>query len=127
MMEINSANYSDNEMEVKTKILQDIGLESEIKNEDEPEFETEIKNNDLMELKTEIKKEEIIKLETEIQIIDQSESVTKLDPFAYLDRDDFTSEKYKVEIRNLPKHYGFAVSKLKRLKIFGNAILLLKI
>lgn len=44
---------------------------------------------------------------------DQLESVVKEDPFAYLDRDDFTSEKYKMEIRNLPKHYGIAVSKMK--------------
>jgi len=43
----------------------------------------------------------------------QSESVVKEDPFAYLDRDDFTSEKYKIEIRNLPKHYGIAVSTIK--------------
>lgn len=34
----------------------------------------------------------------------------KQNPYAYLDRNDFTSEKYKVEVRNLPKHYGFAVS-----------------
>lgn len=44
----------------------------------------------------------------------QTESVAKGDPFAYLDRDDFTSEKYKIEIRNLPKHYGIAVSTFKR-------------
>lgn len=106
-MEINS----DNEMEIKTEILQDIELETEIKNEDELEFETDVKNDDLMELKSEIKKEETIELDTEIKNIDQSESMVKQDPFAYLDRDDFTSEKYKVEIRNLPKHYGFAVSK----------------
>jgi len=42
----------------------------------------------------------------------QTESATKEDPFAYLDRNDFTSEKYKVEVRNLPKHYGIAVSKV---------------
>lgn len=40
------------------------------------------------------------------------ESVEKEDPFAYLDRNDFTSEKYKIEIRNLPKHYGIAVSSI---------------
>ncbi|GAB1864681.1 tRNA (uracil(54)-C(5))-methyltransferase [Camponotus japonicus] len=28
------------------------------------------------------------------------------DPYAYLERDDFTSEKYKIEIRGLPKYYG---------------------
>ena len=35
-------------------------------------------------------------------------SDSSVDPYAYLDR-DFTSEKYKVEIRNLPKYYGFGV------------------
>ncbi|XP_001603783.1 tRNA (uracil-5-)-methyltransferase homolog A isoform X2 [Nasonia vitripennis] len=28
------------------------------------------------------------------------------DLYAYLDRDDFTTEKFKIEIRGLPKHYG---------------------
>ncbi|XP_023288732.1 tRNA (uracil-5-)-methyltransferase homolog A [Orussus abietinus] len=28
-------------------------------------------------------------------------------PYAYLDRTDFSSEKYKIEVRGLPKHYGF--------------------
>ncbi|XP_018367009.1 PREDICTED: tRNA (uracil-5-)-methyltransferase homolog A-like [Trachymyrmex cornetzi] len=27
-------------------------------------------------------------------------------PYAYLDRDHFTSEKYKIEVRGLPKYYG---------------------
>lgn len=40
------------------------------------------------------------------------ESASSVDPFAYLDR-DFTSEKYKVEIRNLPRFYGFG--ELKKL------------
>ncbi|XP_076634209.1 tRNA (uracil-5-)-methyltransferase homolog A isoform X1 [Colletes latitarsis] len=31
---------------------------------------------------------------------------TEKNPYAYLDRDDFTSEKYKIEIRGLPKYYG---------------------
>lgn len=42
---------------------------------------------------------------------DQTEESEKEDPFAYLYRNDFTSEKYKIEVRNLPKHYGIAVSK----------------
>lgn len=41
---------------------------------------------------------------------EQTERSEKENPFAYLDRNDFTSEKYKVEVRNLPKHYGIAVS-----------------
>ncbi|XP_014468217.1 PREDICTED: tRNA (uracil-5-)-methyltransferase homolog A-like isoform X1 [Dinoponera quadriceps] len=27
-------------------------------------------------------------------------------PYAYLEREDFTSEKYKIEVRGLPKYYG---------------------
>lgn len=36
------------------------------------------------------------------------DTVSSSDPFAYLDR-DFTSEKFKVEIRGLPRFYGFGV------------------
>lgn len=32
------------------------------------------------------------------------------DPFAYLERNCFTSEKYKIEVRGLPKFYGVGVS-----------------
>lgn len=32
------------------------------------------------------------------------------DPFAYLERSSFTSEKFKIEIRGLPKFYGLNVS-----------------
>ncbi|XP_033342827.2 tRNA (uracil-5-)-methyltransferase homolog A [Megalopta genalis] len=33
-------------------------------------------------------------------------SGTEKNPYAYLDRVDFTSEKYKIEIHGLPKYYG---------------------
>lgn len=33
----------------------------------------------------------------------------KDDPYAYLNR-DFSSENYKIEIKNLPKFYGISVS-----------------
>lgn len=32
--------------------------------------------------------------------------------FAYLDREHFTSEKFKIELRNLPRYYGMPVSVL---------------
>ena len=32
--------------------------------------------------------------------------------YAYLDRDNFTTEKFKIEVRGLPKHYG--MGELKR-------------
>ncbi|XP_017778980.1 PREDICTED: tRNA (uracil-5-)-methyltransferase homolog A [Nicrophorus vespilloides] len=35
------------------------------------------------------------------------------DPFAYLERDEFTSEKFKIEIKNLPRYYG--IQELRKL------------
>ena len=34
------------------------------------------------------------------------EKEAEKNPYAYLDRDGFTSEKYKIEVRGLPKYYG---------------------
>lgn len=34
-------------------------------------------------------------------------------PYAYLERDDFTSEKYKIEVRGMPRHYG--INEFKKL------------
>lgn len=34
----------------------------------------------------------------------------KENEYAYLDSTGFTSERFKIEIRNLPKYYGIAVS-----------------
>lgn len=30
-------------------------------------------------------------------------------PYAYLNRNEFTSEKFKIEVSGLPKYYGFSV------------------
>lgn len=32
------------------------------------------------------------------------------DPYAYLERADFSAEKFKIEIKNLPKIYGMNVN-----------------
>lgn len=32
------------------------------------------------------------------------------DLYSYLNRDEFTSEKFKIEVRELPKYYGITVS-----------------
>lgn len=56
-----------------------------------------------------VKKEQTEKEIVSVVKEDQTESVKIEDPFAYLDRNDFTSEKYKIEVRNLPKHYGISV------------------
>lgn len=41
-------------------------------------------------------------------VTETTTNVTENDknPYAYLDREDFTSEKYKIEVRGLPKYYG---------------------
>lgn len=73
------------------------------------------KESESMAEKIQIKSEERdCEVNTE-ETENQTESVTKEDPFAYLDRDDFTSEKYKIEIRNLPRHYGIAVNIFNRI------------
>lgn len=66
--------------------------------------ESVVKENE-MELEVKDIKKEVSPLKEE-----QTERSEKENPFAYLDRNDFTSEKFKVEVRNLPKHYGIAVS-----------------
>ena len=37
------------------------------------------------------------------------EDVDKNDPYAYLNRDEFSSENFKIEIQNLPKYFGVGV------------------
>jgi len=34
------------------------------------------------------------------------------DPYGYLDRDEFSSERFKIEVKGLPKYYGFAVQNI---------------
>lgn len=49
----------------------------------------------------------------------------KSNPYAYLERDEFTSERFKIEIRGLPKFYGIAeLKKLinDKLKLGSNKI-----
>ncbi|XP_055625301.1 tRNA (uracil-5-)-methyltransferase homolog A [Toxorhynchites rutilus septentrionalis] len=44
---------------------------------------------------------------------DKTNDVEKEDEFAYLDATGFTSERFKIEIKNLPKYYG--ISEMKKL------------
>jgi hypothetical protein len=46
--------------------------------------------------------------------------VTQDNPYAYVDRADFTSEKFKIEIRGLPKFYGIGVRFLSLLYVKNN-------
>lgn len=56
---------------------------------------------------------------------DNSEGNTNVsteDPYAYIDRNGFTSEKFKIEVRGLPKFYGIGVSiilQLLRINFFS--------
>lgn len=34
------------------------------------------------------------------------------DPYAYLNRGEFSSENYKIEVKNMPKFYGISVKKI---------------
>jgi len=46
-----------------------------------------------------------------LQSIQNNEKVENENEYAYLDRPGFTSEKFKIEIRGLPKFYGINVIK----------------
>jgi len=39
-------------------------------------------------------------------------SAMSVDPYGYVQRGDYTSEVYKLELMNLPKRFGIAVSRL---------------
>lgn len=58
-----------------------------------------------MEVDKEIKKDETILVKE-----DETVKVEKEDEYAYLNLPGFSSEKFKIEIRNLPKYYGMNVS-----------------
>ncbi len=56
--------------------------------------------------------EQVEKVEVLMPCADEenpSSSAASIDPFAYLQRDEFTSEIYKIEIGNLPKYLGVHV------------------
>lgn len=52
--------------------------------------------------------EETIKHESE-DVKEDIEAKQEEDPYAYLNR-EFSSENFKIEIKNLPKFYGISVS-----------------
>jgi tRNA (uracil-5-)-methyltransferase len=52
-----------------------------------------------------IKNEELIDTN---KISDDKEEIANLPPDSYLKRDEFSSERYKIELKNLPKNFGFS-------------------
>ncbi|GLV46799.1 uncharacterized protein CBL_20945 [Carabus blaptoides fortunei] len=69
-------------------------------------------SNDQEVNKTDDAKDEDNSNIVESESTDKSESDVN-NPYAYLKRDEFTSEKFKIEIRGLPKYYG--ISELRKL------------
>lgn len=49
-----------------------------------------------------------------------SDGIDTLDKDSYLNRDDFTSEHFKVEIRNLPKNFGFGVKPILKIRCMNH-------
>jgi hypothetical protein len=79
-------------------------------------FETMEKNDSINENDVNIEVNDI-QIETICNINDKiddkldinSNNETKDDVYSYTKRSEFTSETYKIEIRNLPKHIGYDV------------------
>lgn len=47
--------------------------------------------------------------------MDKIEGESSHDPYAYLNRREFTSENFKIELKNLPKYFGVTVRNTKLL------------
>jgi tRNA (uracil-5-)-methyltransferase len=50
-------------------------------------------------------------LKSEVVPRENETAPSKHDPYAYIVNNGFTSEKFKIEIRGLPRYYGIGVSK----------------
>ena len=68
-----------------------------------------MENEPALELKKEIdvdiKNEESLDSE---KISEKNDNIDNLPPDSYLKRDEFSSERYKIELKNLPKNFGFS-------------------
>lgn len=64
----------------------------------------------LIEKQSEKTAESIAECEENSENIKTEKAESSSDPYAYLERGDFSSEKFKIEIKNLPKFYGVHVS-----------------
>ncbi|VVC28688.1 S-adenosyl-L-methionine-dependent methyltransferase,RNA methyltransferase TrmA, active [Cinara cedri] len=98
-MEVSTMENNSNDQTEKESQVGTVTKEIEIENADKKDKVEPMENAD--------KKDKVEPMENADKK-DKVEPVVKEDPFAYLDRNDFTSEKYKVEVRNLPKYYGIA-------------------
>ncbi|CAH0564921.1 unnamed protein product [Brassicogethes aeneus] len=63
----------------------------------------------MMEISENIAEINKVEAEKNVETVNKQEE----NPYAYLDRGEFTSENYKIEIKNLPKYYG--INEFKKL------------
>lgn len=69
------------------------------------------KENEVLNEKSGLNLEEVSS-ESPEESKEEDENAEKNDPYAYLNRDEFSSENFKIEIQNLPKYFG--VGQLKK-------------
>ena len=53
-----------------------------------------------------------MEMETATPVLDEPSVESKPEEKGYLARDEYTSERFKLEINNLPKYFGFGVSRI---------------
>ena len=53
-------------------------------------------------------------MEEETPMITSTDVESKDEEKGYLARDEYTSERFKLELNNLPKYFGFGVSEIDR-------------
>ena len=53
-------------------------------------------------------------MEEETPMITSTDVESKNEEKGYLARDEYTSERFKLELNNLPKYFGFGVSEIDR-------------
>jgi len=66
------------------------------------------KENEVLNEKSGLNLEEVSS-ESPEESKEEDENAEKNDPYAYLNRDEFSSENFKIEIQNLPKYFGVGV------------------
>lgn len=91
---------------VEPEILKNSGDEATAEKLVETNKETADKDSPILEAKSDGAPE----VEVQEGASNNQQVADTLDPYAYLQRPEFSSENFKIEIMNLPKYYGAGVS-----------------
>ena len=100
---------SSSEILVKMESQNDENLSTEAENIDRSNKENFVNIDKLVEDNPSIAIEANEETKAEEPHINENPSEKNLDPYAYLQRPEFSSENFKIEIMNLPKFYGAGV------------------